>query len=271
MTQRYPEPFVPRVVLDEAIRILKSAEYREWTPFESHAVTEKALHRLIQSRLFEARSRGQVVLFRTGKPRYLFRIRVTGGWNRHEVVMQAIFDTNRVAPELIDERHYKQREIEVRTEDYYEVRFRDLGEQAAKECQLDSGESLIRQTIIDASNSSLSADVYIDQWEDVEARCTPPPRPIAAAQAIASHEINVNIAVPGASSMPPREANREFEKPGGKHHNDLMECVHKHRCASPVVTWNKMPDAVAGEGFFRHATGNLHAWYKNWKSNGQSV
>ncbi|KAA5541892.1 hypothetical protein FYK55_16990 [Roseiconus nitratireducens] len=266
-----PEPFVSPVVLDEAIRILKTDEYRAWTPFESKGLTEEALHRLIQAWMFEGRMSAQVVIFDTGMPRYTFRIKVTGGWQRLEVVMQAVFDLNRVAPELIDRRHYQQSKFEVRTENYHEVRFRHSGEDAARDCQSESGEASIRQTIVEASNNSLRGKVHIDQWIDLEERQSPAPQAIAAAQAIASPEINVNIAVPPSPPARPHQPNQKLEQPGEIYHEDLMQCVQRNLNASPRVTWREMPSAVAREGFFPHSKTTLNDWYKIWKTNRQSV
>ena len=62
-----------------------------------------------------------------------------------------------------------------------------------------------------------------------------------------------------------------LEKPGEKYHDDLMQCVHRHRTASPSVSWKNMPEAVAGDGFHPHAIGRLNRWYRAWSNSDPSV
>lgn len=247
-----PNDWLDRDMAVRAVEILVSDEFDCWSDFETEDSTderEMAIGVLVRVGLFQARTNGTA--FGSDGRRVNFKTKVWGAWQ------EAM------------ERELRARSVaHVKMHQFGQIRKRNVGVAAAKDCQTKEGLVAVMGFLIDNHARGTPATIIVEEWEHPEATG---PQNVAAAQAIASPEINVNISVPSSSQPSPREPNRELEKPGGKYHEDLMRCVHKHQCATPIVKWDQMPDAVSNEGFHRHAKGNLNKWYNTWRRNQPTV
>lgn len=226
-------PHVHPAVLDAAIRLLKArckprlsllSRFKRsdasWARFEDFPkLQQNAINLLVRAGLAEARARGHVT-DTTGDAAFRFRVKVWGGWQRDVAIMPPIRERLSDAFRMNLDRRF----VEVRTDNYEEVRLTGGGEIARQDCGSRAGRAAVAGEIARGSMGQFPAHVYVDRWEKVE-RATVHGQTIAAAQAIASPEINiqnvfnapeqpapvVNVSVATARNVAPKKRASKYD------------------------------------------------------------